>query len=470
MNEKKKKILLILFLCVFFVMSLLPLTGYVFSLDGENKENRTLAKCPPLVKDGGLNTDFDEEFETFFSENFGFRQQLITLWSAPSYFLFGQSEVEKVTVGKDRWLFLTETIDDFEGTNLYSDRMVYRLAETVRLMDRYAASENRRFVFLSAPDKATVYPEMLPSSVRKGETSNLERLTDELKNDSFFVDAKGVIESERRESGKQLYYKYDSHWNNTGAEAVYRAVQEKAGVSECSYTDYVSFTDYEPDVHSGDLGVMLLPKYSLTEDDVKAKKEYRSKRPITDLMTFKIETENKKAFSSVYMFRDSFGNAFVNIFSNNYRRAFYDRSMPYDMTKAVKGEYEVIVLEKVERELQGIIENAPIAYAVSCGVGSVSDCDAVITAKTEESDSDMVVTGKIDDSIPLGDRDNIYIEIADKKGTTYYEAFPTAKGDAFEDRCFTARFKAETLPENAEIRICIGDAERVRAYCTAKTE
>ena len=160
------KMMHLIFVIIFFVITVIPVFGMIFNLGGENAENRNMAKMPALFVSSSdastvLNEKFPAQFEEYISDNFGFRQEIISLWSAAQYFVFNESAVEDVIVGENDWLFYTSTKADYEGTNLYTDRTIFRLAKTVELMDRYVTDSGAVFAFTVAPNKATVYPEYM---------------------------------------------------------------------------------------------------------------------------------------------------------------------------------------------------------------------------------------------------------------------------------------------------------------------
>ncbi|MBR6647047.1 MAG: hypothetical protein IKL09_05970, partial [Clostridia bacterium] len=63
---------------LFLTVCLVPAVCTPFFKGDASKEKRESAKLPSFLNEGKINTAFFKEFENYFSENFAFRQQLVT--------------------------------------------------------------------------------------------------------------------------------------------------------------------------------------------------------------------------------------------------------------------------------------------------------------------------------------------------------------------------------------------------------
>ena len=144
---------LVLAVCAFPVFTM-PLFGETAST-----EKRELAAFPRLTKEGeGFNLAFFSELNTYLSEHFSFRSQLVTADSVAKASLFGTSSEDQVIVGTDGWLYFEKTMDDYWGRNVLDERGTTRLARTVELMQEYVQGQGAAFAFAVVPNKNTVYP------------------------------------------------------------------------------------------------------------------------------------------------------------------------------------------------------------------------------------------------------------------------------------------------------------------------
>src|SRR5574344_917327 len=112
--KKSSKVGYYIFCGLFVLASVIPSAGMFIgrksdeSGSADNKKNISLKD-----ESGKINTDLSKEVDTYVSENFAFRDKLI---SADTFFrkqLFGVSANDEVIIGKDGWLYYSETEDDF---------------------------------------------------------------------------------------------------------------------------------------------------------------------------------------------------------------------------------------------------------------------------------------------------------------------------------------------------------------------
>ncbi len=154
-----------------------------------------------------------------------------------------------VYVGKDGWLFYTDCIEDFQGENLYTDGMLARIAKQVQARADWCEENGMEFYFMITPNKATVYPEKMMSSLKEGETKRIDQVYDYLAANTTVkcIDVRDALAQAKKDNPKEdLYYPLDTHWNSHGGYVAYRAAME---VIEKDFPDMYSFTreDYQID-------------------------------------------------------------------------------------------------------------------------------------------------------------------------------------------------------------------------------
>ena len=213
---------------VFLGLLWLPLVGGVVGLQSlsDSGEKRTLASWPSLsvLTDEGLEV-FRDQFEASINDHFGFRTLLIRTYNRLMVGLFGTSGVPKVTVGKDGWLYYTDSVDNYFYQRPYKKKDLEVFARVLEERQRWLAERGSHFVFIVAPDKVSIYPEHLPAA-RRAQTRlgprNMDRVLDYLRQQGTFpvVDLR-----ERFAKAKQhgrLYHHIDTHWNDLGAFLAYQ--------------------------------------------------------------------------------------------------------------------------------------------------------------------------------------------------------------------------------------------------------
>lgn len=153
---------LVCYVVVMFGICLLPFAGMLWKDSGESVENRTLAGTPVLKNEEGWNVDFLAEAGAFFEDHFAYRQEMVTADAKVRGEIFGVSADDSVIQGTDGWLYYMDSLDDYLGRNVLSDRAVYNVAHTLKMMQDYIEGTGRKFVFTVAPNKNSLYNENMP--------------------------------------------------------------------------------------------------------------------------------------------------------------------------------------------------------------------------------------------------------------------------------------------------------------------
>ncbi len=349
----KQKIFLSTFIGLFLAISLTLSIGMVFAGPSQAGANELLSAAPKWRNsDGSMNREFLSDLSDWIGDRFFLRQELITLDNRLTAGVFGTSGNDKVIAGKDGWLFFSNTLADYTGTENMTARELYSAAKNLELMSRFCQSQGREFVFIIAPNKNSVYSANMPDYGVKAENTNASRLMELLKKmDVKTVDlfaALGQIE-------EPLYFAHDSHWNSKGAALGADLINQAFSV-ESSYFS-ADFSQKEP--HTGDLFQMLYPALRDTEENPvyggTLNFRYTSKATKPDSVTLQTEGSGQ---GSLLAYRDSFGNLLYPYLADSYGKCYFSRSAVYDLTR----EGDFVLIELVERNLRNLIamKNLPV--------------------------------------------------------------------------------------------------------------
>lgn len=134
-----------------------------------------------------------------------------------------------VYVGKDGWLFYTDSVSDYLGENLYSDAMLKRIAKQTQERADWCEENGMTFYFMIAPNKNTIYPEMMMSSMQQGEQRRIDQVYDYLQANTTVrcIDVRDALTAEKNANPDvDLYYPLDTHWNNHGGFIAYQAMMD----------------------------------------------------------------------------------------------------------------------------------------------------------------------------------------------------------------------------------------------------
>ncbi len=434
----------ILVICIVPVLTL-PLFDYEPS---ESSEKREKAESPVIYEEEtGVNLEYFEELNAYLSDNFNFREVLVYCNAMILENLFNHSAESNVIVGKENWLYFAETTDDYTGTNVLSDKEIEEIRITIELMNEYADNKEAKFLFTIAPNKNTIYPENMPKQYLNGEVGNKEKV-DEVLDDSYYLDLEPALKNQE----EVTYLERDSHWNNYGAYIAFQEINDTLGVSEETF----EITEEEVrEEFEGDLEGMLYPVGGSLDNQV----YYEFDNSFDYVTRFKtmddlsIITKNEEAEGSIYVFRDSFGNALLEFFGRQYENVEFSRVVPYNLEEAVTNDY--VVLELVERNIPNLLESAPIMEAPKREEGDVNNnrLNPDVLEVMEEGDY-YHVYGYV--NVEKTSEDEKILVESDEG--IIYEAFPILESDLeLEDKTgkkgFSLYIKKEELPSQDNIKL-----------------
>lgn len=347
----KKKVLLCLFLGLFFLISLTLSVGMIAFGPSQAGANERLSDAPQWQdKEGNWNENYLSDFADWVSDRFFLRQELISLDNWLTATVFGNSGEDKVILGKDGWLFFTETLDDYTGTDPMSQRELFSAAKNLQLMQLYCRHEGKDFAFMIAPNKNSLYSAYMPDYGVKAEETDASRLMQLLEE----MDVKTVdLFTAFRQVGQPLYFAHDSHWNSRGAALGADAINAAFGVE----SDYYGGDFSQKQRHDGDLYSMAYPAFSDPEMDSvyggQLSYSFVGKNTKPDSIQLKTTGSGE---GNLVAYRDSFGNLLFPYLADSYANALFSRSTSYDMTR----EADYILVELVERNLRYLIAGAPV--------------------------------------------------------------------------------------------------------------
>ena len=296
----------------------------------ENCEKRELHTLPTF----SISEKFIDDFESYFDDNFGLRNSLISWGSSIKVNLFKSSvHPQNVKFGKSGWLFYNKIdggiFNSYAHRNLFSNEELDSLAEVWENRKINLESKGIKYIMAVWPNKSTIYPEHLPLTMQAQIKDTLSK-TDQIlnflrsaKSSIPFIAARSKLMEEKKKN--QLYRKLDTHWNQVGAFYAYHYFMEKTsdilGVVPYNLEDFTIKYHYES---KGDLLSMLgicetnsfsetNPTLQLTDNNLTITK---SEGKYKNSLTFK----NKKCDNrlKVLIFRDSFTDALIPFFKNHF--------------------------------------------------------------------------------------------------------------------------------------------------------
>lgn len=359
MNRKReeKQIGTWFYVILFWAVCLIPSVGMLF-YHSELAENRELAGVPSLrTEDGGWNRDYFEELQTYVSEHFAFRGELVAADSLIKYQLLGTPCDDQVIIGRDGWLFFSETLADYAGVTL-SDDEIDRIAQRMLEVSGYVQAQGKQPLFVIVPNKNSIYPEYMPARFGdRAKERNLTMLQERMSSlDIPYVDAYQILLAGKDQ--EELYLHEDTHWNNTGARLVLNEIYAAYGLE-----DRYTLTGYQiEESHRPDLYAILFPEKEHFEAQhvYSDGKEYSYIGRMHSVDDMKIRTTAPNGNGrSILVYRDSFGRALIPYMGGTFDSVTFNRSTPYDLSVVENTDCDYVLFEIVERNLQDLGQICP---------------------------------------------------------------------------------------------------------------
>lgn len=463
---------------------MLPGGAMLLYQDQEAEANQILAQAPQIKTErGSVNLEFFTQLNDYISENFGFRQEMITAHHMLTAKLFHVSGTDKVILGKEGWLFYTETLEDFKGIPTMTERQYYAAARSLALIQEYVQKKGSKFLFTIAPNKNSLYPQFMPYYAKRLRTEgNAEKLEKQLVRQQVKYEDLFQALSSDHAGVEILYHSLDSHWNNRGAAIACRALTEALAMEP---EDFEKSGRSRNRTFSGDLYEMVYPKGTKKDWNFRYGHEiqYRYTEPVKDHMDIEIRTVCEGKKGSLVMFRDSFGNALLPFMAESFGKSYFTRQVPYDLEAAAGEKPDAVILELVERNLSQLADTAPVMEAPLRAIKSEQTAQAgqmekhglenrsQVQAKAGSFSMDiqpwndhlLKLTGQINQK---PDQDsNIYISIE----KAHYEAFPINEFSEKEaDSGFTLYVPSDGYTDR-EVDVKVS-YKKNGAYCSTKIQ
>lgn len=464
-----KKGFYISFIAVFFVVCALPAVLMPVLSASTSAEKRTLSDPPQLFKDGAVNSEFGTEAETWLSEHFAGRSQLVTLHARLEQALFATSAESQVILGREGWLFYEPTLDDYLGVEPYSARELYALAAVERLMQQYVEANGGRYAATVAPNKNSIYGEYMPYFTHSARgQSGLAALPAAMQAQGVnYVDLYGLLTAAKGQV--QLYHKRDTHWNNYGARLAYNALLEAVDQPHDAFDDaaYTVEKTWE-----GDLDVLLLPAGGVPDDQM----TYNI--PFAQLFTYRGSANVELArvltrgtgSGSLLMYRDSFGNALLPFVATAFQDATFLRANPFDLTRMEPG--QTVLTEIVERNLRELLGPAPVMPAPETAIPTPQKPleSSTCTLCTAVDGDWLRVYGALDPAL-VHDDTRVCVLARAGGDVTAYEAFPCSEelpdGSApAAGYGYSARLSEADMPPDATLSLAlVTGGETIEILC-----
>ncbi len=351
------------------------------------QEKRQLATRPGAPRTLNALASFPGAFDAYVSDHFGFRSLLVRLQARAAVLWLGVPPSPKVDVmvGRNGWLFFTgdRSLPYVEGTNLFSEAELQAWTLSLRQRNDWLARRGIRYLVVFAPGSPSIYPEYLPRWVRpSARGTRLDQLTAAMKShpEVALLDLRPSLVEVKKLA--VVYSPTDTHWNNLGSWAAYRAIMSKLSASfpAAHVSPFDTFNVAWVDGGGGDLA-MMVDIYGMIKEPIawvapkqgfQAKPthtpDYDALRPWPRGMEPVITERPGAQIPRAVVFRDSFSMSVAPFLSEHFGRVVYLWLSDFEPSVIEREKPDLVIQEYAERLLSVVSPTNPPALATAEGV------------------------------------------------------------------------------------------------------
>lgn len=194
-----------------------------------------VTEFPELSFETFSNGKYQSQLEKYTSENFGFREFVIRLYNQYIWSCYHKTYSHFLIPGKGNWLFYTEAVNDYYGTEQkkwyktpenakdWFDKNTKLMCQLRNVLKEY----DIEFLSFMAPSKPFVYPEHLPERERDTTTINAMEYYDKSLTEAGFphIEMTKWFKTMRDTLPYPVFPNMDMHWQFTavyGYDSLFR--------------------------------------------------------------------------------------------------------------------------------------------------------------------------------------------------------------------------------------------------------
>jgi hypothetical protein len=356
---------IVVFAVLLLAPALLALTGHAgFDVAFlQNTEHRRPFVAPPPTSGALATGGWARDAERQIADAFPLRKQLIQGYDYAKFAWLGDVGTTMVIRGRDGWLFLgsDERVYLTDRANP-SDAALAHVAGVYAARAAACARRGIPYVFLLAPNKSTIYPQYLPSTIVRVTPTAADRLLPLLRARGIrTVDVRAAL-IEASHHGL-VYSKGDTHWNMAGAYIAYRAVV--AALRDAGVREAFAPSTIRPNTIVGDgdlynlagVGESMRNEWLAYEFPARAKAipvPPAGNDPALATFARHAYAVGDPALPTAVIFGDSFSNVLIPMLAQSFRRSLllnHLGAVQFDERVVAAEHPTVVIQELVERGL-----------------------------------------------------------------------------------------------------------------------
>jgi len=369
LGDIKKVIFVVAFLGFISVPSIQMLSNFVDVGEVESFDEKRKMAAWEDVQTTSMDT-LVSSFESYFKDNFGFRDLFISLNNRWKVQQFRISPSKSVIIGVEGWYFLdaANSVNDHTGKIKLSKTYLKELKKNLLYKKNYIEKQGGKFYLVVLPDKMSIYSEFMPYLENGPNPTRFDQIIEYCKGSG--VEILDIRPEMIDQSKSQLIYqKTDSHWNFNGGFVGYQEIMKrlKKDFPTLEYYGKEKFNVSESIVHSGDLTTLVgVMNY---EDNLWFTYETMPNVHKSKLEILEKHQDYKESYKATFSYfnpslnqpklmvlNDSYINFIHPFLGNHFSESHYFWSHDFNEKKVDEIQPEIFIQLIVERSLESIVK------------------------------------------------------------------------------------------------------------------
>lgn len=233
----------------------------------------TVSEKPELTKESYWDLSWQENYNKYINDNFGFRPWFVRLINQINFSLFNTTNAPGVVIGKNGELFIESYIDDYIGRNYIGGGKVNETVTKIKRVQDSLKARGIDLIVVFAPGKASFHSDLIPDRYlrKQKDSTNYKIYTEFFKQKQVnFIDLNYWFFQQKSSLKHPVYPKYGTHWNHYGmclaVDTLNRYIEFKRNIklpkldySLINYDTHLKGNDY-------DIGVLMNLMYPIEMD------------------------------------------------------------------------------------------------------------------------------------------------------------------------------------------------------------
>jgi len=224
MESKAHRIKQFFFIAIFVVISLPLLQFWIpFNYEDPLKGAIELVQKPNFERKHWWSGRFQEEYEKWFNQKFGFRNTAVRLHNQIGYSFFNNAKANGVIIGNDNYLYEYNYIKAVTGKDFIGETEIIKRTKELKDIQDLIESEGKSFFVVFAAGKASFFPEYIPDKYGNvnARKTNYKYYSKHFQKEGInYIDFNKWFINNKNKSQYPLFSKTGIHWTMYGSLVV----------------------------------------------------------------------------------------------------------------------------------------------------------------------------------------------------------------------------------------------------------